>query len=86
VAAFARDWKAARHEKAHEWCERAAQSTARRQAMQAKGWGMNRLFMLPYGAEFAREGQAEAAAGTICAAEQGGLAKAQAETTKSAEH
>jgi hypothetical protein len=58
-------------EKAHEWCERAAQSTARRQAMQAKGWGTNRLFMTPCGAEFAREGQAEAVAGTICAAEQG---------------
>ncbi len=38
--------------------------------MQAKGWGTNRLFMSPYGTEFAREGQAEAVAGTICAAEE----------------
>lgn len=62
-------------ERARIWCDRAAQSTARRQAMQAKGWGTNRLFMSPYGAEFAREGQAEAVVGTICAAEQGGLAR-----------
>jgi hypothetical protein len=73
-------------EKAHEWCERAAQSTARRQTMQAKGWGTNRLFMSPYGAEFAREGQAEARAGAICAGEHAGLAAAQAEKTKSMDH
>jgi hypothetical protein len=73
-------------EKAREWCARAAQSTARRRDMQAKGWGTNRLFMTPYGAEFAREGQAEAMAGAICAAEQSGLALAQSAATKSMEH
>jgi hypothetical protein len=40
--------------------------------MQAKGWGMNRLFMSPRGAEFAREEQVEAMAGAICAGEQAG--------------
>ena len=73
-------------EKAREWCGRAAQSTARRRDMQAKGWGTNRLFMSPFGAEFAREGQAEAMAGAICAGEQAGLAAAQAAATNSMEH
>ena len=54
--------------------------------MQARGWGTNRLFMTPYGAEFAREGQAEAVAEAICAAEQSGLALAQGAATKSMEH
>lgn len=72
-------------EKTREWCDRAAQSTARRQAMQAKGWGTNRFFMSPYSAEFVREGRAEAVAGTICSAEKVGLASAEAETTKSME-
>ena len=73
-------------EKAHEWCARAAQSSDRRRDMQAKGWGTNRLFMTPYGAEFAREGQAEATAGAICAAEQSGLALAQSMATRAMEH
>jgi hypothetical protein len=73
-------------EQARTWCDRAAQSTARRQAMQRAGYGTNRLFLTPAGAEFAREGQAEATAGAICAAEQGGAAKAQAQTTQSTEH
>ncbi len=42
--------------------------------------------MTPYAAEFAREGQAEATAGAICAGEQAGLAMAQSKTTESIGH